>query len=71
MRSTTRIVLRWWHIIFGIVALFFASQYLQDGFTEGGATSDRVKGYAWVALAILMVVAELMRRRKKDTDDAV
>ncbi len=70
MESTMQRILKWWHIIFGIVAVFFAAQYLQDGLAEGGSTPDKVKGGIWVALAIFMIVPELFRRRKKGVDDA-
>lgn len=69
MKKTTRNALRWWHLAFGIVAVFFAFQYLHDGLAEGGAASDRAKGFAWIAIALLMIVPELIRRRRNGPDD--
>jgi len=66
MNSTTRKILKWWHIIFGVVAVFFAIQYLRDGFGDAGANADRVKGFVWVALALFMIVPEFIRRRRQE-----
>ncbi len=66
MKSTTRKLLRWWHIIFGVVASFFALQYLQDGLSNGGESGDIIKGCVWVAMALFMIVPELVAKHAKN-----
>lgn len=64
MKATTLKLFRWWHIVFGVMALLFAGRYLQDGLGEGGATGDLIHGGVWVAVALLMIVPEFFHRKK-------
>jgi len=66
MKPMTKKLLKCWHVIFGVVAAFFAFQYFQDGLGTGGESKDLIKGAVWVSLALFMVVPEFISWRKKD-----
>ena len=63
MKVTSLRVLRWWHIVFGVMALLFAGRYFQDGLSEGGTTGDVIHAGVWVAVALFMIVPEVVRRK--------
>jgi hypothetical protein len=63
-------MLRLWPVAFAVLALFFAVQYLGDGFADGGARADRIKGFVWIALALFVVLLEYLRRWKSRRDEA-
>jgi hypothetical protein len=63
-------VRRWlpaWHFAFGLVATWFAIDYLRRG-AELATRGETVKGLVWAVIAVAMIVPDLvgwLRRRAR------
>jgi hypothetical protein len=57
----------WWRWLFVVLGLVMATLYLRDAFGEGPLISNTIKGSVWVALVVLVIVLELLEKRKLKT----
>ena len=67
-KSRWRTALNWLNRAFGVIALWFASQYLGDAFGGRDAQTNAIKGVVWVLIAMIMFAPDmwlLVRPRKR------
>ena len=52
----------WINRAFGVVALWFAAQYLGDAIGGVGVPASAIKGTVWILIALIMLAPDLWKR---------